>query len=1510
MALKDLIQQAKQSKLGRAISNLDRDKEQAGFQFTAPNSFVRQGIQRVQQSLKEDPGQYSITRGFANIVPTTQAVLSPINFLRRQEPSQFAKDISFGLRGASQFTPFQAINSLGIDKTGQKLYQQTAPTTQRELNAQQVGRTLYGTALSAPIGGASKAVNVVRNITTPTVAGAILSPAITTAGKFLTKRETPTGQELLESAKQGAFQGFKSAPVLAFTNPITSRVVGSYVSQMGGSGLVNQAVQRSIGGVANLFEDEIIAKTDGLTPTSHERLLSLALGALMTGNNFKQFEDEARASGVSEANISKFEKQARSQVTGRYIKSGTQEQLQPKVFASGNIEDPNLTLQPRQGGRGLELQPKSKSRLEEMRKTQGGFIDFGAEVDLKPKTRLQNQIADLEAKGYTELEANRQVAQIAQEKRSMFSESAIKDIDRIKILARSKAFLEGDIETLRKKDPKLVDRVVESVREALGDERMSDEDALQYAIELPNKGATTVKTPEPLKEARELKQKAKEVKDLVFNSETDLKVKEKAIKDNSDILSKDAISDFKEWEKQLAKQEGLKTGRGQATRNLNQILTNIKQGTVPSYIQHKNIQKLKDIKNIDIGLKDVNRNFETVFGKNSDAEKRLLKPFDTSKAKMVDDKNRIADELDKNIVQKYGFKQGSRESAAIQQFGEGNRDYASLVNEFGETKAKNIVESDKWFRSKYNQLLDEVNTVRQRIYPGQVDKIIPKRKDYYRHFVEMQEGFAGLKNLFDTPANISPSLSGVSANTKPKSKWLSFAQQRLGNKTTEDAIGGFIEYANAQTYAKHIDPHVAEFRGFTDQLREQMETYKGDAGKLNNFIEFMDDFTNDLAGKTNPADRAIQKYIPGGRKTFAVLNWINNRTKANVIVGNLSSAVAQFFNIPQGVAEAGPVASAKGLLRSFAGLVGNNKEIGQSEFVKTRYGDDAFDRFDTGALASTKKLAVWITSIGDKIGTRYIWNSLYEKALANGIENPVKYADDYTRKMVAGRGIGEVPVLQKAKTFQLVAPFQLEVANIWHVMNDWAGEKAAGKFVTFFVASHIMNKIAKEVRGSDVSLDPIQAFYEAYNTYQNEEDKKTGVIKAGGRLGGEVLSNIPGGQSVASLYDEYGTGALGTVVKGITGETITRKELFGEGDPTRFGGGLLATKALQDPLYKLVPSFGGEQIKRTIQGIQAVNRGTSESKKGLVRTPIQKTAENYIRGALFGQYSIPEVRDFFDKNRTVLGEKQTEQFKQILTQQGPQAAQTFYDSIMATRTIESDKTKLKEKISSGSSVDTSKLPTKEAIDLIKTKIEAGLEVNQQELETAYLSNTLTLPTSNRYEKAQKDSKLWSSYGTIESNENLSDTQKQALYGRIARELGRPVEDLQKYQVAKDDNNNKTLYTLDQIDKMQSPQELLTYLKDGRKPINGKILVSDGVIDNLVSDGIIPYQLGKELKNLDFNEDGSLKKKKVSGGKAKKSARSKAIDNYLANLSKITLPSGKIRTQAPINISVKGLTFSD
>lgn len=561
------------------------------------------------------------------------------------------------------------------------------------------------------------------------------------------------------------------------------------------------------------------------------------------------------------------------------------------------------------------------------------------------------------------------------------------------------------------------------------------------------------------------------------------------------------------------------------------------------------------------------------------------------------------------------------------------------------------------------------------------NKRLQKRKDYYRHFNELS-GFSELKNIFETPAQISSKLAGISEFTKPKTKFASLFQRRDMGKYKADAVGGFLNYIPSASYAINIDPQIAKFRGLAKDIAEGT----ADTKNANNFIKYLDNFSNSLAGKTNQYDRLWQEKVPGERKAFAVLNWVNSHVKSNQVLMNARSALSQLANIPVGIAKIkNPVDIYKGMTNTFAGMVGKGRApelYKQSQFITERYSNNLISRFNTRLADQPEKLAAWLMETADEIGTKFIWNSTYEQAVKNGANDAIKQADDITRSLVAGRGIGEVPLLQQSKTFKLVAPFQLEVANLWHVMKDMVSEKDFAGIATLMVGNYLFNEAAENLTGNRVVFDPINAMMDALS----EEDANAGTVV--GRMAGEIGSNIPIGNVIAStLFDDS-----------------TRKKYFGNSDPARYGTGVVTpvlTKAgssllkfaggekidnlapdLLDIGSKLILPFGGAQLKKTVEGVKAVNAGGDYSintagEKSL-KYPILKTPGNYIKAGVFGKYALPEAKEYYDNARRPLSPKQTQIYESMADN-----GKEMYNAMMKKREIDSLKDQITKVLKDG-----------------------------------------------------------------------------------------------------------------------------------------------------------------------------------------------------------------------------------
>lgn len=725
---------------------------------------------------------------------------------------------------------------------------------------------------------------------------------------------------------------------------------------------------------------------------------------------------------------------------------------------------------------------------------------------------------------------------------------------------------------------------------------------------------------------------------------------EKLFKQEQKMAAKEIQQEFK-----FTENEELGKVHKELTDALDGIGDAIKKNTMSPIA--KSAGNLTDLNRYEVGNVNPVRNFQKIFGNNyEDFDRNIYEPYRQAKGAMVDDMKAGADDIWNNIVVKLGIKPKSALSGLVQDYGEGKITLDELKAKYPKDWER-IVDADTYFRNFYDQWLDKVNEVRKMIYPNQPEKLIPRRQDYYRHFREFDTGFGGLKNIFDSPANISSNLSGVSDFTEPKTKFLSFAMRRMGsNEYERDAVSGALNYLKAASYASNIDPHISKFRGLAKELAEQTADGTKAAGKLNNSIEFLNDFANDLAGKTNPYDRSAQKLL--GRKAFKVLDWLNSRIKSNTVLMNVGSSLSQFFNIPNGVADAGIKNSTVGFA-DFARQLGKelpDEPINKSVFLKERYSDEIFDKFDVSMTKDIKKFAKWMLTAPDNASSRIIWNAEYRKALSEGVPNPIKVADIATEKMVAGRGIGEMPLVQKARVTQMLAPFQVEVNNAWLVMKDFVSEKQFGKLITLAVANHLMNQGAKQIKGTPVVFDPIQAIYDVLF-----DEKPVG------RIAGEVLQNLPVGQTIAEIYPEYGWNIP------LVGKTPTRDEFFGGASPTRFGSSPLAIKGLQDPIFKILPPFGGYQLEKTLQGLGAFGEGEVKTPgTDKMKYPVEQNLPNFLRALLFGQYSFPEAREYFDSQSAPLGETQSDRVRR-----SPDRG-AAYDRVMRQREREREKKKRDE----------------------------------------------------------------------------------------------------------------------------------------------------------------------------------------------------------------------------------------
>jgi hypothetical protein len=556
-----------------------------------------------------------------------------------------------------------------------------------------------------------------------------------------------------------------------------------------------------------------------------------------------------------------------------------------------------------------------------------------------------------------------------------------------------------------------------------------------------------------------------------------------------------------------------------------------------------------------------------------------------------------------------------------------------------------------------------------------LNKRLTPRGDYFHHFREMTSGsFQSIINAMRSRAEIDPRLVSISEYTKPNSRFTGFLQHRGDGTYQADAVDGFLRYLDDAAYKIHMEPVIPRLRAVTRDIANATV----DTKNANGLIQYLTDFTNDLAGKTHRWDRVFQTET--GRKFIRVAEALNNRAKANAILFSATSAIAQISNLPNALALLkNPLDWAAGTVRFASALV--NPEVRaamkKSPFLRERYdiGRSAarFDRFGPMTVAN------FMLQFGDEAVTRMVWNMALVQAMRTNQANPITYADNLTRRAVAGRGIAEMPLAQKSHLVRLLAPFQVEVQNSYNLFKDifkegYAGIKtgdikkvggAAWQLSVLFGASWLLNNLIEAIIGRRVVFDPIDAIARAL---PKDGEEKTMVQTAGSILAnllGEFVSNIPGGEQLA------------TVVTSVLQDNQV-KSVFGDEDPTRYGVGAVGTTAILklggslmdawihgkpiddrnvqraagDLLATLGPPAGGRQIKRAVDfaqdaqlipnlltGMQPIP-GSYSGGDGL-RFPISKDPGNLLAGFAGGAYATREGKEYIHLGRLPLSDTAT-----------------------------------------------------------------------------------------------------------------------------------------------------------------------------------------------------------------------------------------------------------------------------
>ena len=648
---------------------------------------------------------------------------------------------------------------------------------------------------------------------------------------------------------------------------------------------------------------------------------------------------------------------------------------------------------------------------------------------------------------------------------------------------------------------------------------------------------------------------------------------------------------------------------------------------------------------------------------------------------------------ERSEIEDLGIKARSKESAAVQKYGEGEyvNDLGELVkygdkelaNEFPNIETQNkIKRAAEVLRGKYDTYIDQINDVLTDLgYDA-----IPKRKNYFRHFIELNDKFSQWGTPFNRQTmqeqDLPTDINGLTDQFKPGKQYFASALERKGIKTTYDAItgiDGYIETAgnlifhteDIQRYralSKLIRETYGQTHGFDNidimteaEKNQRVEDVYGN--KLTKYAAWLDEQANALAGKKAGIDRAVERML--GRKVYTAASTLKSQVGSNMTGFNVRSAMTNFASVVQGASKTSKIALLKGTISTIQNMIHDDGMTQKSDFLTGRYGTNQLSQKAWQKIANAGQIFM---EASDHFTSNQIWRSKYYELLDRGMSETeaIREADDFAARVMGNRVQGATAEIFNSKTLGFLTQFQLEVNNQWsnmihdNKMDIQSGKKGAASVVfqlgQLYGLSYMFNTIMKGLTGSDVMFDPIDLLMKLFNPDDDDDDKTT-EERARDVLG-DIVNQLP----MASIF----TGGRIPIQEAFSGVSTGFKYLTGQENEygQKYTAGDVFDDSLESLAYLLLPTGYG-QLRKTYKGTidtdYDVNLNPFKGEIGITERPIRGsytdsgnlrfTADNdipgRIRSALFGQYANSEAQDYINSGYQTINAKKIPELQEF-----------------------------------------------------------------------------------------------------------------------------------------------------------------------------------------------------------------------------------------------------------------------
>ena len=637
------------------------------------------------------------------------------------------------------------------------------------------------------------------------------------------------------------------------------------------------------------------------------------------------------------------------------------------------------------------------------------------------------------------------------------------------------------------------------------------------------------------------------------------------------------------------------------------------------------------------------------------------------------------------------------ESALVQLLGENKITVDDIIDSGADaTKIENAV---KEFRNIYNELIEQINE--SMLDNGYAP--VEYRKDYFPHFTEEKAdtllGKAAkllgidITNREELPTDIA----GQTYQFKPGRTWFSNILQRTTDVTDYDALKGFDKYVRGATDLIYHTGDIQNLRALSTAIRgtyndteiknkieEIKESTMSDLEKsiaiqeiyekakdkshLSKFVEWLDNYTNLLAGKKAINDRGSEKEL--NRQMYKTMQDVESRIAANAIGGNIGVSLTNFAPISQAWGEIKTTNLINGIWQTMKATLGKDTSFSsESQFITRRKGADTLSET---ALEKVTKPLNNVLQFADDFTTEVIVRSRYNQNLQEGMNNEMalEEADRYTAGLMADRGRGALPTQfsNKNPVAKMINMFQVEVNNQWgyylkdlpkNIQEKANNNKAkviantAIAYSKIMVGAYLTNELLGSIRGKSTRVlpDPIYIISELIKglTDDDDENDDDAVIETLT----EVAGNLPFISLPASLVAEsFGldVGDIGRIpisgaipnVADITSDMfdmINGEKTLGEGIKS-IGEELIDTVGAS-----LALPYGGSQIKKTVKGLSMYLNDVpgSYTDSGDLRYTVDDNIGSKVQSAVFGAYANPYAQDYIESGYKTISKDNIEE---------------------------------------------------------------------------------------------------------------------------------------------------------------------------------------------------------------------------------------------------------------------------